>query len=175
MKKTGPVHLPLIMKLTAALLTFILCTLPLFSAGTGTDTDTEKSYTYDQGKLDGKKDAKGNGIFFLTGLTGPLAFILPWVIGPKVPTDHLVGKPEEYVDGYMDGYTAQAKLKNFGWAMAGFGTVAVVVGVTIGIVLVATVEAAGTSCGNSLGSSCSPNINCGSNPLFEALFSSAPR
>ncbi|MEW5816258.1 MAG: hypothetical protein AB1798_12785 [Spirochaetota bacterium] len=108
-------------RVLAVFLIGVVGAMPLFSAEKSTTAGNDKDYTYEQGKIDGKKAAKGNGVFFFTGCIAPLAFVLPWVIGPKVPTDHLVGKPAEYVDGYVDGYKAQAKLKNFGWGMLGSG------------------------------------------------------
>ena len=66
-----------------------------------------------QGWLDGQFDAKGNGIWILSGLLlGPIGLILPWVINPKVPGARLIGKSISYVQGYTAGYQKAAKPKN---------------------------------------------------------------
>jgi hypothetical protein len=125
------------------------------------------SEDYNQGWMDGQFDAKGNGVWILSGLLlGPIGIILPWVINPKVPGSRLIGKSVGYVQGYTAGYRKTAKPKNFYYSLIGFGVwaVAVVVG---GILAVRAAESAADTCTANLGQacvdSCSPDINCSPN------------
>jgi len=122
------------------------------------------SEDYRQGWLDGQADAKGNGVWILSGLLlGPIGIILPWVINPKVPGARLIGKSVGYVEGYTAGYRQKAKPRNFYYSLIGFGVwaVAAVVGL---VFAVRTAESAADSCATALGQdcadSCMPDINC---------------
>jgi hypothetical protein len=114
---------------------------------------------YDQGKLQGEVDAKGQAIWILSGLLlGPIGLILPWVINPHVPGANLVGKSAEYVAGYMDGYRRAAKPKNFFYSLGGFAVWAV----AATVLTIAAVNTAGNvvdACAPSCNSSCSDTFN----------------
>ena len=130
----------------------------------GSDNSESMSEDYNQGWLDGQRDAHGNGVWVLSGLLlGPIGIILPWVINPKVPGGRLIGKSVAYVEGYTAGYRQKAKPKNFYYSLIGFGiwSVAVVVG---GVLAVRAAESAADSCASNLSQecadSCLPDINC---------------
>jgi hypothetical protein len=110
---------------------------------------------YEQGKLQGEMDARGQAVWILSGLLlGPIGLILPWIINPRVPGANLIGKSVEYVTGYMDGYRHQAKPKNFLYSLVGFavwGVAAVVVTVT----LANAANETATACGDACSGSCS--------------------
>ena len=125
---------------------------------------------YEQGKLQGELDARGQAVWILSGLLlGPIGLILPWVINPHVPGANLIGKSLEYVTGYMDGYRHDAKPKNFLYSLIGFA----VWGAVATVVLVGAAQSAdqaANSCGGGCGdafnnsmndacsSSCSPQL-----------------
>lgn len=68
---------------------------------------------YLQGKMDGEREAKGNNMWFLAGcLLGGVGIIIAYVMEPDVPTQQLVGKSPEYVQGYTEGYKKKAQTKN---------------------------------------------------------------
>ncbi len=114
---------------------------------------------YDQGKLQGEVDAKGQAIWILSGLLlGPIGLILPWIINPRVPGGNLIGKSAEYVAGYMDGYRREAKPKNFLYSLIGFA----VWGAAAAAFLVGMANAANASadaCGQTCGNNCSSGFN----------------
>jgi hypothetical protein len=125
---------------------------------------------YEQGKLQGELDARGQAVWILSGLLlGPIGLILPWVINPHVPGANLIGKSLEYVTGYMDGYRHDAKPKNFLYSLIGFAVWgAVATAVLVGAAQSA--DQAANSCGGGCGdafnnsmndacsSSCSPQL-----------------
>jgi hypothetical protein len=101
----------------AIMLLIFLCiaSTPLFSK-----ENVEQSDDYKSGYADGMKNAKGKGVWILSGvLLGPIGLILPWVINPKVPGGNLIGKSDEYVDGYMKGYKGKTRLNNFAFSLVG--------------------------------------------------------
>jgi hypothetical protein len=114
---------------------------------------------YEQGKLQGEMDARGQAVWILSGLLlGPIGLILPWIINPRVPGANLIGKSAEYVTGYMDGYRHEAKPKNFLYSLIGFavwGAAAVVVTVR----LANTANEAATGCGDACSTGCNDTFS----------------
>ncbi len=110
---------------------------------------------YEQGKLQGEVDARGQAVWILSGLLlGPIGLILPWVINPRVPGANLIGKSAEYVTGYMDGYRHEAKPKNFLYSLVGFAVwTAAAVALTVGLANAANETA--NDCGDACNDSCS--------------------
>ena len=150
-------------KIFCVILAFSLCIAPVVAQEQSPESGSI-SEEYNQGWLDGQFDAKGNGIWILSGLLlGPIGLILPWVINPKVPGARLIGKSVSYVQGYTAGYQKAAKPKNFYYSLIGFGVLAVVA-VIGGVLAVQAASAATDSCLSNLGSacvdSCAPDINC---------------
>jgi hypothetical protein len=97
-------------------------------AETGPITD------FSQGKIDGKRDAKGSSWWFLVGCLTPslLSLALPIAVffdNPRVPADGLVGKSPEYILGYSDGYKMRARIKDAGYAFGGCLTEWIVIGI----------------------------------------------
>lgn len=114
---------------------------------------------YEQGKLQGELDARGQAVWILSGLLlGPIGLILPWVINPHVPGANLIGKSLEYVTGYMDGYRHDAKPKNFLYSLIGFAVWgAVATAVLVGAAQSA--DQAANSCGGGCGDAFDNSIN----------------
>jgi len=114
---------------------------------------------YEQGKLQGELDAKGQAVWILSGLLlGPIGLILPWVINPHVPGANLIGKSLEYVTGYMDGYRHDAKPKNFLYSLIGFAVWgAVATAVLVGAAQSA--DQAANSCGGGCGDAFNNSMN----------------
>jgi hypothetical protein len=114
---------------------------------------------YEQGKLQGELDARGQAVWILSGLLlGPIGLILPWVINPHVPGANLIGKSLEYVTGYMDGYRHDAKPKNFLYSLIGFAVWgAVATAVLVGAAQSA--DQAANSCGGGCGDAFNNSIN----------------
>jgi ABC-type glycerol-3-phosphate transport system permease component len=153
------------------------------------ETIAQPSTDAEEGETQGKTDARGNGLWFLSGLFLPgVGMILPWVFSPTVPSDKLIGKSEVFVDAYRKAYVHKKKVGNFLWSLAGFGTAATVVGVTTIAVVGSAAASAGTACGSALSEGCGgvvsdacsnaisptcsgPTIGCGSFGLLptEAL------
>jgi hypothetical protein len=144
MSKNSPFRAPLRRALVVAL---VLCLVaaPAFAQQT----------EYEQGKLQGELDARGQAVWILSGLLlGPIGLILPWVINPRVPGANLIGKSAEYVTGYMDGYRHEAKPKNFLYSLVGFAVwTAAAVALTVGLANAASETA--NDCGNACSGSCS--------------------
>ena len=120
---------------------------------------------YEQGKLQGELDARGQAVWILSGLLlGPIGLILPWVINPHVPGANLIGKSLEYVTGYMDGYRHDAKPKNFLYSLIGFAVWgAVATAVLVGAAQSADQAANSCGCGdafnNSMNDACSSSCS----------------
>ena len=114
-------------------------------------SDEPELSDYAQGKLDGKEEAEGRGIWILSGLfLGPVGLVLPWIFTPEVPGGSFVGKSADYVEGYQDGYKVRAKVGNFMYSLTGF---AIFTGVVGGVLLtVAAVSAAGEATSSCLDS-----------------------
>jgi hypothetical protein len=114
---------------------------------------------YEQGKLQGELDARGQAVWILSGLLlGPIGLILPWVINPHVPGANLIGKSLEYVTGYMDGYRHDAKPKNFLYSLIGFAVWgAVATAVLVGAAQSA--DQAANSCGGGCGDAFNNSMN----------------
>jgi hypothetical protein len=101
---------------------FLLTNVAAFCEG----TDVE------EGKKQGEIDAKSNKLWYLSGCLLPgVGLILPWVFGPTVPSENLIGKSPEYVDAYQKAFVSKVKMGNFLWSLAGFGACVVVVGVGV--------------------------------------------
>jgi hypothetical protein len=114
MGKTGTVAVFIAMFMLSAI-------APSFSqseeAIAGTTTDAK------DGEAQGKTDARGNALWFISGLCLPgVGMILPWVFSPVMPSDKLIGKSDEFVDAYRKAYIRKKKVGNFLWSLAGFGT-----------------------------------------------------
>ena len=125
---------------------------------------------YEQGKLQGELDAKGQAVWILSGLLlGPIGLILPWVINPHVPGANLIGKSLEYVTGYMDGYRHDAKPKNFLYSLIGFA----VWGAVATAVLVGAAQSADQAA-NSCGSGCGDAFNNSMNDACSSSCSPQP-
>jgi len=83
--------------------------------------------TYEEGLLDGKKQAKGQiGYFFAGCCLGAVGIIIPAVVEPTVPSDQFVGKSINYIQGFSEGYKNKTKSDNIRNAAIGFGTTAAV-------------------------------------------------
>jgi len=125
---------------------------------------------YEQGKLQGELDARGQAVWILSGLLlGPIGLILPWVINPHVPGANLIGKSLEYVTGYMDGYRHDAKPKNFLYSLIGFA----VWGAVATAVLVGAAQSADQAA-NSCGSGCGDAFNNSMNDACSSSCSPQP-
>lgn len=82
---------------------------------------------YFRGKLDGERDARGNPLWVLAGLSGTGCCLLigcagvglAYAVPPSPPPAALMGKSSEYVLGYTEGYKSKARLKNTAYAAAG--------------------------------------------------------
>ena len=118
-------------KVTSSMLIILLITVPLSAQN--------KTSEYLKGKLDGEIMAKGEPIWFLSGcLLGGLGVILPYVIEPSVPMEHLMGKSDMYTAGFMEGYRQKAKKENFKYAVYGCVTTGVVY-IVVYAVLIASI------------------------------------
>jgi hypothetical protein len=95
------------------------------------------STDYIRGEMDGERDAKGHGLWFVAGLPGvcccglglgsvAASFLLP----PSPPEAALIGKSSEYIMGYSKGYHNEGRVKN-----VKFATLGCIVGSLVGIVL----------------------------------------
>ncbi len=57
------------------------------------------------GENDGRNDVSAPLWMGIGCLTGGVSAIYPLVASPNVPQAQLIGKPEDFVAGYSDGYT----------------------------------------------------------------------
>lgn len=122
---------------------------------------------YQRGRLAGKEDADGNGIWILSGLfLGPVGLVLPWIFTPEVPGGSFVGESPDYVEGYQDGYRADQKADNFMYSLLGFGIIAGAAVVTVGVTMMvaAAAEGAANSCSAALDQSCAYVPSCNWDP-----------
>jgi len=147
----------------AALLIVCLAAAPLAAQQDGRSED--QSSDYQQGWVDGQKEAKGQGIWILSGLLlGPIGLILPWIISPTVPGASLIGKSSAYIQGYTAGYQKKAKSQNFLYSLLGFGITAAAVAVTIGVYAASAASETSSSCSNAFENVCIdpfiPEIDC---------------
>jgi hypothetical protein len=136
-------------KTAIRLMCAVLC-LVMFAAPMAATAQMGKSSDFMQGKVDGEKDAKGEGWWYWVGCAGGLlsssvvglglAF-LPLIIKPTVPSDKLMGKTPEYVQGYTEGWQAKAQKINLKYALFGCGTggLLTIVGIVIYVVAVMSV------------------------------------
>ena len=84
------------------------------------------STDYIRGKMDGERDAKGNGIWFVAGLPGACCYgigvggiVISYIATPSPPESAYIGKPVEYIMGYTEGYKNKGRLKNAKYASLG--------------------------------------------------------
>ncbi|MFC1475680.1 hypothetical protein ACFLQW_01605 [Candidatus Zixiibacteriota bacterium] len=100
-------------KVICILLSMLLVTAPVLAEGELTD--------YQQGKVDGERDARGNALWFLAGAAcGICGAGAAYLIKPKPPAGALVGKSGDYVLGYTEGYQTKARNQNTMWACGGW-------------------------------------------------------
>ena len=93
-------------------LTLVLITMPSLAQVESSD--------FLQGKQDGKMAAKGNVVYTLLGVgCGVIGLIAAVVSEPEPPAEALIGKSEEYVFGYTEGYKNESRKKNIGGAVGG--------------------------------------------------------
>jgi len=95
---------------------------------------------YLQGKMDGKREARGNPVWILAGLAGTglclcigVAGIgIAFAVAPSPPETALMGKSTSYIQGYTEGYKSKGRLGNAGWATLGC-TIAAVINIVINL------------------------------------------
>ena len=82
------------------------------------------SGTFAQGKMDGERDAKGNFLWFLAGAgCGVFGVGYVYFMDEPKPASHMfMGKSQEYVLGYTEGYQNKSKKTNMQYACAGWAT-----------------------------------------------------
>lgn len=74
-----------------------------------------------QGKLDGKRDAKGNPLWILAGVgCGICGAGAAYLMKPNPPAEALLGKSSAYVLCYTEAYQSKARMMNTGYACAGW-------------------------------------------------------
>lgn len=119
-----------------------LLLLCLAAAPLAAQEDTQKQApepqedTWAAGYLAGDRDAKGNGVWLLSGLfLGPVGLVLPWLFNPQAPGANLIGKSADYVAGYAEAYQRKVKRKNFFYSLGGFGILAGAVACVAGATL----------------------------------------
>jgi hypothetical protein len=99
-------------KMVAILLSFLIFTTSLLGQFKASD--------YLQGKKDGESDAKGEFYWFFSGcFLGAFGVVIPLIVEPSIPTWKLIGKSQEYIMGYTDGYKSTVKKKNAMYATIG--------------------------------------------------------
>lgn len=112
-------------KTLAVIMSILVFATPLLSQ--------EASSDFLQGMADGKKDSKGSSVWFIAGLgCGAIGFVIAAVHNPNVPAENVVGKSQEYVLGYTEGYQSEARRSNmlfagFGWAISAAVVIAIMV------------------------------------------------
>jgi hypothetical protein len=131
----------------------LLAVVPVFSQSE--EAPAAEVSDAENGKVQGRADARGNALWFIPGLLLPgVGMILPWVFSPTVPSDTLIGKSDEFVAAYRAAYIQKKKLGNFLWSLAGFGTAAVVIGAATIVVVVQAAEGTATACSDAFGNAC---------------------
>ena len=81
----------------------------------------EQEDTFFQGKLDGERDAKGNGLWALAGCAcGIFGVAAAYLIKPTPPAAALIGRSSEYIMGYTEGYQNKSRNKNAMYACGGW-------------------------------------------------------
>lgn len=84
--------------------------------------------TYDQGKIDGEHDAKGHSAWILAGFgCGIIGAGVAYFKKPNPPAELLIGRSEEYIWGYIDGYQNKGRTKNLNYACGGWLVAALVI------------------------------------------------
>ncbi len=111
-------------------LIFLVAAIPLYAQGAQRGTQARSqtgaqsaSSEFMQGKQDGELAAKGSPVYMLLGCgCGIIGFIAALVSSPEPPAEALMGKSEEYVLGFTEGYKSKSRSKNIanacsGWAL----------------------------------------------------------
>ncbi len=107
---------------------------------------------FEKGRMAGKEKAKSYnsiGYFMLGCLLNWVGFFIAMGVDPVVPTDDLIGKSDEYVNGYMESYKKEVKGKNISGALVGslISTGVIIVGGVILVVYVVNAaQTASQSC-----------------------------
>jgi len=112
-------------KFTAIFLVAVLFCLPVLNdiaLAQGTQTSD-----YLTGKMDGERDAKaGAGWFFAGFCLGAAGVLIAYLVKPNPSTALLVGKSNEYIMGYTEGYRDKSAKKQGSIALSGCAVFAVV-------------------------------------------------
>ena len=107
------------------------------------ETEIDYMQDYNQGKLDGQRDAGGgNPLWFLAGLSGTGCCLLIGVAGiglaylwpQNPPQERLIGKSPAYVLGYTEGYRNARRKENVKYATYGCITAALI-NLTVNLIL----------------------------------------
>ena len=119
-------------KILAVSMALILLVMPLLAQ--------DSTGEYMQGKIDGERDARGEGAWFFAGcLLGATGILIAYIVEPNVPAAQLVGKSNAYVLGYSDGYKRKTQSLNAKNAMTGCG-ISVAAWLVLYVALIASAE-----------------------------------
>ncbi|MGB9743073.1 MAG: hypothetical protein ACPL0F_07985 [bacterium] len=104
-------------KALCVMLALLLIAVPVMAQQTGTAVTD-----YLQGKLDGERDGRSSSpiLWALAGCClGLIGILIAYLTSPTVPTDRLIGKSPEYIQGYIEAYQKKGKLQNALWSGLG--------------------------------------------------------
>ena len=128
-----------VLKSTALLLVMVLFFLPLLNDIALAQNQTPAS-DFLQGKMDGEYDAKASGAWFFAGFClGLIGVLIAYLVKPTPSTASLVGKSQEYITGYVEGYKDKGAKLQGQKALYGLGTLCL-----LDVVLYAVLIAAST-------------------------------
>jgi hypothetical protein len=99
-----------------------------------TSANTANKDEYLQGRINGKADATGHPAWILAGLAGTGFCLLIGCAGigvaalvpPSPPEQMLIGKPQNYILGYTEGYKSKSRWKNVLYASGGCAMAALI-------------------------------------------------
>ncbi|MDD3562416.1 MAG: hypothetical protein RBQ87_03130 [Candidatus Cloacimonadaceae bacterium] len=103
------------------------------------EADSCAQNTFEEGAVDGEKDAMGQGAYLLGGLVfGPLGIMAAAISDPQPDPQKVIMLEQsmgaDYVSGYISSFSDVSRKKNLTYAATGFGITVVAVAILVYIV-----------------------------------------
>ncbi len=93
----------------------------------GSQQQIQSGSDFLDGKLAGELDAKASGSWFFAGFCGGLVgLLIAYSVKPSPSTAQLVGKPQAYISGYIEGYKDKCASLQGKKALTGFAVSCVI-------------------------------------------------
>jgi len=107
----------------------------------GQSSQDRSASDYMRGKEDGRNAVSVSGVWFFAGFgLGPAGVLMAFLIKPSSSPAVFIGKSQDYIKGYTEGYRSKSVSEQSKLALTGMGTACAVFAVIILLMSIFIVE-----------------------------------